>query len=1427
MAENEYGKFEQTFDFKGIDLNTASDRPRGNNALILKNVRRGKEGTVVPRPGLNQVSAGLAATSPWWNTRRLNDAATGANLLIHSIGSILATSDTAGAALTSRDTGYSGAPLTFVPFVPEQTTGQWMAVADATKMRKVNTSGTVRKLGLATPLAPPEAAFFEENDSLGQEVHRSDIHLFDATGWTESAGINPATEVLTARVNTTVTAYASWVYGGASSAGWYSVRLANMSGIGRGTLIRFGAGSGRFVVSEIYRESRATAVAAVDWDSLGWAVVHTSANLEEARQGALVQIGATHYVIHAVYTNPDGIKSLRVWNPGATIAVLDAVQVRNSMFGYLLGATGVGGLAVAATATNDGTSWGTAGNPLTGQSIYTITQALGADLTVYNSGTARVSVDEVNDLCHISAYCSDWDDVAEIKLQLDLDDGTFLKNYLSRSIRPSDLTAIAADRNSALDARVVEARNERLDRLREFTREGERAGALGPFTIDMGDEEIARRNEYWNDRRDFVDPPGSTSSQTGTGRDQWSEIWFRLSDFTKFGTDDTKTLKLVNSVRIVIVPKSSTTDIATVAFDAWYITGGYQPDVNGNAPYEYRYRVRDSQTGARSNWSPPGRSGMFASRQRVLVRIPAVSAAFGADTIDVQRRGGTLNEWVTIGSMANGGVAASFTDNISDNVALGFAAATSGVEGNVNTEPFTVQTAALSGNGTIVGTLLEDAGQFDLSLAQGTEILVDGIPTKIYQVHTTNLVELYDSCMGTGAGVWSIPKPYKTGQPMPVVFGDLDGWYFALGNSNTPGELYFFNQYTMDSTRGAYHVPVTSGDDPLMNGCVYNGRAYVWSSSKLFTLSQDPDHIWRADPIPVPDGLYARYALAVGDLIYWLGRDGIYAFDGATVTSVSDEYLRPLFRRSGVPGVTTHGVNAVNTVDTLTAAQRNLFRLAICGQYLMFTYTPDGTATDVLVLDRWDGDASDWGWWQDDYANTDVRFFYEEEGNGVHRILVGGSQAQSELYSLGGSGKTDDGTAFTCQVRLFALDGGDRRTEKLIGDATLELEPGTASITPTWWFDDYASSVVGTVISGTGSGPSRIQDFDGGRYARNIALDLAWSMSSDTFVPEIFGWGFTVMGRPSETIKRATDYSDLGHWGPKELRGLDIECDTEGNSKTVLVEYTKEDGTVGSVSFTVVAAQKTIVPLALTSPVVGYEFRLRPTDALTWRLYGVAQWHFDPLPDINRLITEWDNFDGLRYVHGVEVEGDTNNALVNIVAQKEFNVTGGDFNMQHNGRGTRSYSFNPPFLAYQARLVPGGNARIMRRRWLTNPEAPLGHVWETQEWEMGDPYGFSREFEIEYASTVTVTLKYYVDGVLVHTDATTLVSTGGTETWRRKTVDLPAVKGRLARIRLEHASTQFRAREKGSIVRGKQFGGQQYGTMPVVGGPHRDTGAPV
>jgi hypothetical protein len=254
---------------------------------------------------------------------------------------------------------------------------------------------------------------------------------------------------------------------------------------------------------------------------------------------------------------------------------------------------------------------------------------------------------------------------------------------------------------------------------------------------------------------------------------------------------------------------------------------------------------------------------------------------------------------------------------------------------------------------------------------------------------------------------------------------------FACGDTFQPGVLFLTKGNDPDSAPDILQMEITSPSEPLMNGVMYDGTPYVWSSERFFrlypTLATGGFLITGGQALPtggatftaieVPNGkgLFARWAFAVGPRIWLLAKEGIYETTGGEPKSITDEDLFLLFPHDGQPGqAVTIGTITINPPDFTQSAN---LRLSFYDNHLYFDFVDTGATRRTLVLNVMERNPNAQVWSVDDYTPT-VAIHYGEEGRGVHSLLLGGTDGK--VYQA--SGTVDGGgAAFPMEIRMPQL----------------------------------------------------------------------------------------------------------------------------------------------------------------------------------------------------------------------------------------------------------------------------------------------------------------------------------------------------------------------------------------------------------------------
>lgn len=162
---------------RGLDLLHALDQiPPDRLSRFTNAVHEGDTGQLRSRLGQTALTTPVPGAAH--SIRRMNSPRTGTFTRVWGIGASLYTG--ASGALTAVDTGYSGDPLTLVPYRPPLSADTWMYVADRTRTRKVRASDS---LDLPISPVPPTLA---ASTALEAE-QRTPIAAFDSSDATDAA----------------------------------------------------------------------------------------------------------------------------------------------------------------------------------------------------------------------------------------------------------------------------------------------------------------------------------------------------------------------------------------------------------------------------------------------------------------------------------------------------------------------------------------------------------------------------------------------------------------------------------------------------------------------------------------------------------------------------------------------------------------------------------------------------------------------------------------------------------------------------------------------------------------------------------------------------------------------------------------------------------------------------------------------------------------------------------------------------------------------------------------------------------------------------------------------------------------------------------------------------------------------------------------
>jgi hypothetical protein len=1197
---------------RGINLRLPVDALPEGKWPRLQNVRPTFDLEITSRPGLSAIGTGFA--SPVVNSlAQLDDPTAFASqpyLRLAANGTSLYAGTTG--AFSVIETGFSGDPMIFVPVTPEASPQPWMYIADSGQLRKVRVDSTVYGVGFAPPNAPPTAAL--------QVSDINTISDFNAVGPWVLAGAVAGAPTLQTRVNTTI---ARIVYDSGST-GWASVELTAMTAdVQPGIFLTF-AGAETSLVQEVKRAIATTTIGSITYDSgsSGLCTIQPTASVAEGdldgpfpgggkrsslredqdptpiERGArsrifdlaadcLILLNASEAVrILSVTTGPDGIQSLRcstagTFSAGQALAGLASIRV------YLSGTRAAGNTVATSYLRNVLTPPVPAPASMTGG----IQAPLVANLALIG-GRPTQPDDEI----HLSIRISNLQQITDGRIYFDVDGSTndFTRNYYMYTFRPSDLVPAVQQTNAGATQSVTSARTTAYQRnqIDQRTPPSQDMDGVGK---DVTQPDVGVDNPLAGGAGTTA--AGAVSGQMGAGVSQWSELRFKVHQLTRVGSDTSRTLANVQAVEILV--NAQATAALTVEYDALWIGGAYGPDVGTiGAPLVYCYRPRSSVTGNKGNPSPAMRSGVSPRRQAVIVQTSQY-ANDECDLIDWYRLGGALTTWKFVASTPN-----STTPTLADQYPDDVLASNPGLEVDCY-QPWPTTdlpaTSVVNVSGTAVTWVSGD--KFKTNWAAGTVIQINGVYFSLYSQPTSDtFLELVENAGTIASGSFFIAEPLLLGTPLPTWWGDYQGTYFACGDPNNPGNVYWTKGNSPDVTSDVNSLLVTTPSTPLINGVMWDRRPFVFSSTDLFLLERQAVGSvteFRSTLTPCGAGLWSRWAVCVGEKgVYFLTKDGIRLTVGGESVSVTDADLYPLFPHEGIPG---QAVNGYQPPD-MTAVSS--LQLSAQDGYVYFDYL------DVLGASRTMVFAESLGAWLPDVYATGVGSRFATTGDAEHRLLVGTRDNRIVEVS---TTTTDVGTAIACSVRTPSETMGDPRILKQFGDIMFDGDAsGGAGFTVTPGYNLYSALASPSVV--LASEASRTQALiditsGSGYLARDLALNIAWTAQSG-IVPTFFQWQPAFLTKSDASDKRATDWDAAEYSGAKFVQGLVLRCDTFGQTRTVQVQF--DGGQVGA-TLSVNHNGEVEKPYSF-DPFIGHLVRLVPTDENEWMLLGM-RWVYEPSPE--------------------------------------------------------------------------------------------------------------------------------------------------------------------------------------------------------------------
>lgn len=175
-----------------------------------------------------------------------------------------------------------------------------------------------------------------------------------------------------------------------------------------------------------------------------------------------------------------------------------------------------------------------------------------------------------------------------------------------------------------------------------------------------------------------------------------------------------------------------------------------------------------------------------------------------------------------------------------------------------------------------------------------------------------------------------------------------------------------------------------------------------------------------------------------------------------------------------------------------------------------------------------------------------------------------------------------------------------------------------------------------------------------------------------------------------ELTDLASPWINLGNEGAKYMRAAVIPMDTN-NANVTLSLVSSDGGSVTLGPFLTTPAEKTSVPVAFNTPLLGHSFQIVPNNAVRiW--YDEIQWQVDPWPELLTESTPWIDCGapGAKYIRGVVLPIDTggNNTTLTFTSPSGTSQAFANINTPAGIKTPHPIAFTTPFIAESLQIKP-------------------------------------------------------------------------------------------------------------------------------------------
>ena len=491
-------------------------------------------------------------------------------------------------------------------------------------------------------------------------------------------------------------------------------------------------------------------------------------------------------------------------------------------------------------------------------------------------------------------------------------------------------------------------------------------------------------------------------------------------------------------------------------FDYWYHSGrilllqasamaGGSPTIipplaqNIRREVQYRYVYRSSATGATSNPSPESTAESVPVTANTITSIWSPDPQ--VDVVDYYRLDAVTANFTYVNTGPNddlggGGTNTPVSDSLLD-TELG-----TQLLNYDNYEPFPSidlpQKGICNVSGGVItwvsgGAIGGTQTGFNIRWLAGTEILI-GSPTSLaytFIARPTSTTSVTIPGVPDGDNLaYEIEQPILAAQPLAYIWGPTDNinYAFGVGDPLRPGTLYWCQGSNLDAAPDTNQQDLTDPGEPLVNGAISSGLGVVFSIKRawlilpnffnaLATVTGVEGSTWSLQESSITRGLYIPRCVCVsgGGNIFFRVDDGIHISPrGAMSKSITDDSLYPLFAHENEDESGSQPVSVTREGVTIVPPDDTfpeLQRFSYQNGFMYYDYQGIDGYPHTLVFDE-----AAMGWVWDAYA-TPATIHAANEGTSQQGVLVGCSDGSIRQLSSAG---TETATA----ILLSAAIGG-------------------------------------------------------------------------------------------------------------------------------------------------------------------------------------------------------------------------------------------------------------------------------------------------------------------------------------------------------------------------------------------------------------------